>query len=123
MKIGSWNCRGLGSKIKKDEVFALIMKNNIDFGCIQETKMEDFSDEVGRRIWKNSGFRWFVDKSLGRSGGILSFWDGNKFASSSQWSMRGAVVINGTWKPNGAGLLHHQHLCTMRLCREDAVVG
>lgn len=36
----------------------------------------------------------FVTGSQGRAGGILSFWDENKFLSSSQWSMDGAVIVN-----------------------------
>lgn len=50
MKIGSLNIRGLGSDAKKDEVADFLSKNNLDFCCLQETKMESFSDRDGRRI-------------------------------------------------------------------------
>lgn len=32
---------------------------------------------------------------MGHLGGILTFWDINKFVSSSQWNIRGAVVVVG----------------------------
>lgn len=97
MKIGSYNIRGLGSKIKKDEIHSFFINNKLDFCCVQETKIESFSDLVGRSIWKSASVGWYALGSRGRSGGILSFWDANKFLSSSQWSMGGAVVVNGRW--------------------------
>lgn len=38
---------------------------------------------------------------MGRSGGILTFWDKNKFECSSQWSFGGAVVVVGREKVTG----------------------
>lgn len=84
MKLGSFNVRGLGSVVKKEEVRKLLVLNKLDFVCIQETKMEEFSGEIGKGIWGREGFCWCAENSSGRSGGILSFWDGNKFLRSSQ---------------------------------------
>lgn len=39
--------------------------------------------------------------SVGRAGGILSFWDKNRFISSSNWCLGGAIVVSGKWKVNG----------------------
>lgn len=50
MKIGSLNIRGLGSEAKKDDVQAFFSNNNLNFCCLQETKMEDFLVREGRRI-------------------------------------------------------------------------
>lgn len=69
MKIGSMNVRGLGCDAKKDEVAIFLMKNNLDFCCLQETKMASFSDQDGRRIWKDKDFGWCAKGAVGRSGG------------------------------------------------------
>lgn len=72
MIISSWNIRGLGSLIKKDEVHPFLIKNKLDFCCIQETKMSGFSEEEGQQVWKSEGVRWYAEDSVGRSRGILS---------------------------------------------------
>lgn len=42
MKIVSWNCRGMGSKIKEEAIKSLIRTEAPDILLIQETKLEDF---------------------------------------------------------------------------------
>lgn len=95
MKIGSFNICGLGNSVKKDEMFSFFSKSKLDICCIQETKMESFSDLEGQRIWKTRDIRWSAEGSIGRSGGILTFWDENSFEVTSHWSLGGAVVLNG----------------------------
>lgn len=98
MKIGSMNVRGLGCDAKKDDVAIFLMKNNLDFCCLQETKMASFSDHDGRRIWKDKDFGWCAEGAVGRSGGILTCWDARKFTCLSAWNLGGAVIINGWWE-------------------------
>lgn len=57
MKIGSLNVRGLGDEAKKDDVADFFLKNKPNFCCLQETKMESFSELVGRRIWKSKDIK------------------------------------------------------------------
>lgn len=101
MKIGSLNIRGLGSSIKRDEVRAFFFSNNLVFCCVQETKIESFSNSEGKAIWGSSSVKWCARGSRGRAGGLLSFWDESKFSSTSQWTMEGAVVVNGRWRFTG----------------------
>lgn len=98
MRIGSLNVRGLGSDAKKDDVAEFCYANDLDFGCLQETKLENFSDRDGRRLWKAKEVRWCAEGSVGRSGGLLTWWDDSKFACTSSWSIGGAVVVNGRWR-------------------------
>lgn len=95
MKIGSLNIRGLGSSVKKDEVGAFFLSNNLVFCCVQETNIESFSNSEGKDIWGSSTVKWCAGGSRGRAGGVISFWDEIKFVSTSQWTMKGAVVVNG----------------------------
>lgn len=50
MKVGSYNIRGAGSEVKRDEIRSFIYSNKLDVCCVQETKMEVFSEEDGRYI-------------------------------------------------------------------------
>lgn len=95
MKIGTFNIRGLGSLVKKDEVYSFFTKNDLVVCCIQETKMENFSEREVRRIWKNRGMWWSAEGVVGRSGGVLTFWDEERFCCSSSCGIGGAVVVNG----------------------------
>lgn len=95
MKIGSYNIRGLGSVIKKEDIFSFFTNNKLDFCCIQEMNIENFTEFVGRSIWKTSAVKWCAEGSRGRAGGLLAFWDERNFSSSSYWSLGGAVVVNG----------------------------
>ena len=55
MKIISWNCRGMGSKIKEEATRNLIRIETPDIFLIQETKMEeaDFL-QTSKRLWSKS---------------------------------------------------------------------
>lgn len=98
MKVGSFNVRGLGSEVKKCEIASFCSKFCLDFCCLQETKIEQFSDRVGKRIWRDKDIRWCTEGAVGRSGGILTCWDDQKFACVSSWNLGGAVIVNGRWR-------------------------
>lgn len=101
MKIGLFNVRGLGSKVKKDEVVAFFNKNELDICCVQETKLETFSEMEARRMWRTAEVRWGCEGSVGHSGGLLTFWDERKFVCSSHWSIGGTVVVVGKGRETG----------------------
>ncbi|KAL8499456.1 hypothetical protein ACS0TY_022426 [Phlomoides rotata] len=98
MKMLTYNIRGLGSKAKRRECRELISRYNIDFCCIQETKLEMVDSFVCRAIWGQGNFNWSFKPSEGRAGGIISIWNSDKFICSSSWFMEDAIVVNGFWK-------------------------
>ncbi|XP_057811305.1 uncharacterized protein LOC131025528 [Salvia miltiorrhiza] len=51
--------------------------------------------------WGMSNFDWAVRESEGRSGGILSVWNKDKFVATSKWNVTGAVIVNGIWLQGG----------------------
>lgn len=53
MKIGSFNIRGLGDSVKKEEIHSFFSKFKLDFCCVQEMKLETFNDRVGWGLWKS----------------------------------------------------------------------
>ncbi|KAL8516062.1 hypothetical protein ACS0TY_014658 [Phlomoides rotata] len=97
MKILTYNIRGLGSKAKLREVRELIREHKIDFCCIQESKKEVIDEFLCRAVWGEGNFSWAFREADGRSGGLLSVWNSDKFAIVSNWHMLGAVIVNGLW--------------------------
>ncbi|KAL8537033.1 hypothetical protein ACS0TY_012283 [Phlomoides rotata] len=93
----TYNIRGLGSRAKRREIRESIARYDIDFCCIQESKMEIVDDFACRAIWGRGNYNWSFKPSVGRSGGIISIWNSDKFICSSSWFMEGAVVVNGYW--------------------------
>lgn len=97
MKLLSFNIRGAGSRIKRKQAQDIIRSQGIDFCCLQETKIEAMSDRIVRLIWGGDNVGWADRGSEGRSGGILTLWNSDKFSYSSYWDTSGAVVVNGFW--------------------------
>lgn len=48
-------------------------------------------------MWGHGMIEWTFRGAVGRSGGILSIWNGDNFSASSCWHMEGAVNVNGVW--------------------------
>jgi exonuclease III len=68
MKVVSWNCRGLGSRDKK-EVRKLLKTENPSILLLQETKMRDLETlQEMQRIWKKGEGK--AISSRGALGGI-----------------------------------------------------
>lgn len=99
MRILSYNIRGVGSKIKIQEVRDLINRLGVDICCLQETKLESVNERMARSLWGDGNFDWAARNSNGRSGGIMTFWNTEVFSASSSWHMEGAVIVNGFWGP------------------------
>lgn len=97
MKLMSYNIRGVGSQIKKKEIQESIRKFKLDVTCLQESKIEGATEEICRSICGSNDCGWAASDSIGRSGGIITLWNPNKFIASSTWNMQGAVVVNGVW--------------------------
>ena len=74
MKYISWNCRGLGSKLKEDAIRDLIRIHKPEILLLQETKMEETAVlQIGKKFWKKG--TCIGNNSRGASGGIATFWD------------------------------------------------
>ncbi|KAL8516077.1 hypothetical protein ACS0TY_014670 [Phlomoides rotata] len=97
MKLLSYNVRGLGSRAKCREIREMIKGQGVDFCCVQETKKENIDEMFCKRVWGEGNIGWAFREAEGRSGGILSIWNADKFSVMSCWHTRGAVVVNGMW--------------------------
>ncbi|KAF1881840.1 hypothetical protein Lal_00042553 [Lupinus albus] len=66
------NVRGLGGGTKKCVVRTMVRNENLDFLCIQETKLELVDYQLCFSLWVGSDFDWIFQPSIGKSGGLLS---------------------------------------------------
>lgn len=90
--------------VKKDELGSFFSKFNLDICCVQETKLESFTERDGMSIWTSRGIKWCAEGAVGRSGGLLTFWDDKKLSCLSHWGVGGAIVVNGIWRATGEEL-------------------
>lgn len=75
IKILSWNVQGLNRKNKRSTLKSLVHKWGIDILCLQETKIEDWSNSLISQIWGNRWVAWAELKAYDSKGGILIMWD------------------------------------------------
>ncbi|XP_020237260.1 uncharacterized protein LOC109816599 [Cajanus cajan] len=78
MKVGTFNCRGLGADVKRRHISELIRFEELDFIAIQESKLEMCDSALCAQLWGSTEFEWFASLSQGRSGGLLSIWNSNQ---------------------------------------------
>lgn len=79
MKVVSWNCRGMGSKVKEESMRSLIRTETPDILLVQETKLEDIVFlQASKKLWFKSEAREISTR--GTSGGIGTLWNASKFA-------------------------------------------
>ncbi|GLT33573.1 hypothetical protein SLA2020_081470 [Shorea laevis] len=97
MKIISFNVRGLGSLIKRKEIFRLVRREKPDFLFIQETKLEEVEVSLCKMLWFSDDFDWVMQKSVGNSGGMLCIWNNKRFVQKSMFEGRGFIGIFGEW--------------------------
>lgn len=83
MKVLSWNCRGMVSKLKEDSMKGLIRYENPDILLIQETKMEEVDFlQRSKQIWKKGGGS--AVSSRGASGGLGILWNDSSVKKISE---------------------------------------
>ncbi|KAL8472766.1 hypothetical protein ACS0TY_029839 [Phlomoides rotata] len=98
----SFNVRGLGKKIKKNDVKQMIIQNGIDMCCIQESKIEKIEEKIVKELWFDRDFDWVWRESEGREGGIISIWNRKVFSKISLWHIHGMLVVNEIWLEDNA---------------------
>jgi exonuclease III len=84
MIVGTFNIRGMGSRVKRRKIRDLVLSEKIDFLAVQETKMEVISEKLCHGLWGGDGYDWVFFPAVGNSRGLLSLWDkakANRFFS------------------------------------------
>lgn len=86
MKINilSWNVRGLGSNARR-LVWDLVARVKLEVVILQETKLEFANRDVVSSLCHFHNLEWTVLPSVGASGGILMFWNGEEVVCEDTW--------------------------------------
>lgn len=75
VKILSWNVRGLNESKKRGIIKSLLMKWKADIVCLQETKIEEWSQQLVGSLWGNRWASWADLQANGTRGGVIILWD------------------------------------------------
>ena len=70
-----WNVGGANDCEKRKVIKALIKDQKVDLVCLQETKMQEMSKRIVRRLGVGRCLDWGAVNSRGAFGGVLVFWD------------------------------------------------
>lgn len=81
----AWNVCGLGGRDKRRVLRNVIRKNNIDFICVLETKLEIVDEKIVNAVWGREHRSWYALPSLGLSGGVLCIWNHSNFCVNSSY--------------------------------------
>ena len=93
MKVVSWNCRGLGGSQKLEVIKRIKTMESASILLLQETKKSDEeSIALLKSIWING--KGLAVSASGASGGILCWWNSDKFELSSAIENRNWIFVN-----------------------------
>lgn len=98
MKIGSYNIRGLGGRLKREAIRNLVNKERLDFLCIQKTKMETCDRFFCQYLWGSSEVDWVFRPLVGNSGGMLCLWYKDAFVLQDSFDGVGFLGVKGIWR-------------------------
>lgn len=77
--IVSWNIRGASRDINRANLRAVVKESKADFLCVQETKVQSWSEKAIKQLGMGFNSGWTEISSTGRSGGLLSVWNKDIF--------------------------------------------
>ena len=78
LKLLSWNVRGANNLDKRKIICNFVRSQRVDLGCIQETKIQKWSNAYARSLGVSRFHDWKALEAEGAVGDILLFWDKQK---------------------------------------------
>ncbi|XP_057425694.1 uncharacterized protein LOC130719065 [Lotus japonicus] len=93
----SYNVRGLGSRLKRRVIRELVLQQQVELICIQETKLETVDASLCSQIWGDTEFEWKMVPSINRGGGILCIWKQGIFNLQEFVIGNGFLGLVGVW--------------------------
>jgi len=97
MRIISFNIRGIGGPENGRYPRDIIMKEEIDMTCIQETKQTNITDEKCYVVWCDNNIEQTHHGSENGAEGILCIWNKYSFSLSKSRSSKGFIILEGKW--------------------------
>lgn len=75
LRILSWNVRGLNEREKRRTLKSLIQSWRADIVCIQETKINEWSDCLSQHLMGSRWAGWAELQAIDSRGGAVILWD------------------------------------------------
>ena len=101
MKITTYNIRGLGGGVKWSSVHRIVVKDQEDLWCIQETKRDRVDKWACQALWEDSEICWAESPAINNAGGMLCLWTESTFSVERKIIGTGYVVLEGVWRCDG----------------------
>ncbi|XP_057444431.1 uncharacterized protein LOC130736645 [Lotus japonicus] len=97
MRILTYNVRGLGNSVKWRIIREMITKEEVNFACFQETKLEAIDTWLCRALWGDDSFEWTFTPAVNRGGGLLCLWLRGTFNLIRSYLGSGFICLQGVW--------------------------
>ena len=94
MKITTYNIRGLGGGVKWSSVHRIVVKDQEDLLCIQETKRDRVDKWACQALWEDSEICWAESPAINNAGGMLCLWNESTFSVERKIIGTGFVVLD-----------------------------
>nr|KYP36537.1 Putative ribonuclease H protein At1g65750 family [Cajanus cajan] len=94
----------MGGKVKWRVIRKLIVEEDAQIVCIQETKKEDIDERLCKLLWGDGNCEWRAVPAINTAGGLLCLWNGDKFQVSQHFEGVSYLGLEGVWKDNGLRL-------------------
>lgn len=75
-----------------------MIKENVEFLCIQETKLSYVDERLACVMWGNKDCGLVYSGSDGASGGLCCLWNSSVFRRTELWGEKGVLGVSGWWK-------------------------
>lgn len=106
MKLLSWNVRGINARERRGMVRSIIKKHDLDFLCLQETKLETMSTNFFSIVLRGQELKWALSLSEGHSWGLSFAWKNSSFQVDH-------VKIEKNWTLLQGSFTHRSDKCTI----------
>lgn len=117
MVIGYLNIRGGRSSAKRRGINNIILKCNVDFFFIHETKLVNISVSMAGSFWRNKNIEFSYTMYVGASGGILSLWNSDSVQVISSFGGKGYLGVKAIWKEETYYIVNVYSLCSLTVKR------
>src|ERR1044072_6672323 len=97
MKILSFNCRGVGSRIKWSAIRKMVGDDAVDLLLLQEIKVSVVDSKLCSSLWGDSHFEWKVLPAVNMAGGVLCIWKKQAFMLINSFTGPGYLGLIGVW--------------------------
>src|ERR1044072_4193126 len=97
MKILSFNCRGVGSRVKWSAIRKMVGDEAVDMLLLQEIKVSQVDSKLCYSIWGDNHFEWKVLPAVNTSGGVLCIWRKQAFLLLNSFIVPGFLGLFGVW--------------------------